>query len=225
MIQVWICDDNKKMAVLIARFVNRTFGIMNRGVVLDTYFSGGEVIDNLNKDKVVPDIILLAVKMKYIQGCEVAEELKRLHCHTLLIFVSAYSSLFFGVLKYSPIGCVVKNCMNTEIEYYLMKALILLEYLGEALLLSVDGRKVQIHLHEISYFNCENKKVIINLVNGERLSVRKSLKKIYEEQKSDDLIFISRSVLINQNYVRGFCKGEVLMVKGVSLLCSMKNKW
>lgn len=215
MIQVWVCDENKDIALLIFNFVRRAFRKRGIKILLDVYYSGAELLDSLKKGDEQPDIIFMAVKMKSTSGFFIAEEMLKMHCPALLVFVSAYAELLYESLKYMPFACVVKKSMNTEIEYVITLALLALN-LGVPYSICVKSgrRRYLLPLNDLKAVYCMEKKLIFVLKNEETLVVRESLSKVYERLKEYGFIKVSRSMIINLLYVRAYSGDRLIFVDG-----------
>lgn len=223
MIQVWICDDNKKMALLISGFVTKALDIRHINYWLDTFFSGNEVLDLLIKENKVPDVLFLAIKMRRINGYVIAEHILNFHCRTLILFVSAYNSLLLDSMKYEPFGCISKSHINKEIAYYLDKVLVKLDRMkGNRVCENLYTGRLKISYEEILFIECLDKKILINMLDGNILTIRHSLKSIYAHAPQGKFIYASRSLLLNAKHIRGFDKNNVIVRGGIVILISRR---
>ncbi|WP_026706578.1 response regulator transcription factor [Flavobacterium soli] len=94
-IAIAIADDDNLIAGLLKNFLNDSKGYE----VLFTASDGGELIVKLNKDKQLPDIVLLDLKMTGMDGIEATQHIK-IHFPTIKIIVisSHYKHSFLNFM-------------------------------------------------------------------------------------------------------------------------------
>ena len=223
-INVWICDDNKRMAVLIAKYVERELSKRKEKYKLDIYFSGREVIDILNKDNKAPDILFIAVKMRDIEGISVGRLFMERYCRTLVIYLSAYEDALLKAIRYKPFACILKEKTGSELPYFIDKALLRLSVAGkDRVRFNSRGLKLEIPGICIMYIRCSNKELLVCTTDNREYKVRASLKSVSDEL-SKNFVLVNRGVLINPAYVTDFNGREVYMKRGHVFLCSKRHK-
>lgn len=224
MINVWVCDDSKRMAVLIAKYIEREFINRNVKYKLEIYFSGKEVMDILNKDNKAPDILFIAVKMRDISGIVVGSLFSKRYCRTLIIYLSAYEDALLEVVGYKPFACVLKKKTATELAYFIDKALLRLSVAGKGCVrLNSRGLKLEIPGLHIMYIRCSNKEICVCTADNQEHKSRASLKNVSRELNRD-FVLINRGILVNPKYVTAFNGREVFMKRGHVFLCSKRHK-
>lgn len=224
MINVWVCDDNKRMAVLIAKYIERELLKRKEKYKLDIYFSGKEVIDILNKDNKAPDILFIAVKMKDIDGITVGGLFMERYCRTLIIYLSAYEDALIEAVRHKPFACILKEKIATELPYFIDKSLMRLSITCKGCVrLSSRGVKLEIPCVRIMYIRCSNKELLVYTTDNQEYKARASLRSIsYESDK--DFVLINRGILVNPAYVAAFNGREVFMKQGHVFVCAKSHK-
>ena len=77
-IHVSIVDDEKLITQLLSNFLQGKPSIK----VISTHYDGAELIDFLNETTIAPDVVLLDLKMKQMNGIEASESEGNLSCQT-----------------------------------------------------------------------------------------------------------------------------------------------
>lgn len=224
MVNVWVCDDNKRMAVLIAKYIERELLKRKEKFKLDIYFSGREVMDMLTKDNKAPDILFIAVKMRGIDGLMVGELFERRYCRTLIIYLSAYEDILLESVKYRPFGCMLKEKTAAELPYFMDKALLKLS-VADKDYVRFNSRGLQLAIPDvrIMYIRCSNKEIFVCTEDNKEYKSKDSLKKVSVDLKKE-FVLINRGVLVNPAYVTDFNGREVFMQRGHVFLCSKSHK-
>lgn len=94
-IQIAIVDDEELITTLLADY----FSKYEEFKVLYTASSGEEIIELLQKNKPIPDIILLDLQMSGMDGMEAASKLKMEHPDIKIVIISShYKKSFMGYM-------------------------------------------------------------------------------------------------------------------------------
>lgn len=220
MLEVWICDDNKRMALITGGFIEKVLAKRGEKFGLDFFFNGNEIIDILNKDNRAPDILFLALQMKECDGISVLKSFTEKYCSTLIVLLSAYEDVLPKIIKYKPFACIMKEKMNTEIPYFIEKALLRFSVKKTGKLsITSNGLSLEIPESRIMYIICCNKMVEIFTIDGKKFVVRGTLEKM-ADSFNDSFVLINRGLLINLAYVTKVCGKEVIMNGDNTFLCS-----
>lgn len=224
MINIWICEDNRRMLLLIGAFVKRYFRTSVEEAIIEEYFSGKEVVDLLIKENKAPDILFVAIRMRKVNGYQVAREFTKNHCRTLLIFVTAFKELFFESIKFAPFGFILKSSMSAGISFYIERAIkkIHSPWINK-LELEYKGRRLGIDIDAIYIIYSINKKTVIKLNDGETISIRLPLKSIYDTLSDSWLVMTSRSEIINLKYSVDRLGKDIIMADGSRVQVSRRR--
>jgi DNA-binding LytR/AlgR family response regulator len=116
MIKILICDDEPiyleyMEKVIKNRIAKSIYG--DSGFLIVTESNGKNALEAIKKE--APRIIFLDVNMPGISGFEIADYLKK-NTNTIIVFVSAYDTLVYTSIKFSPFRFVRKRKIKTELK-------------------------------------------------------------------------------------------------------------
>ncbi len=109
--RVLIVEDDQEIRNSFSLIVNSSQKFM----VIGSYGSCEEAIDNLNKDK--PEIILMDIELPGINGIQGAKLIREKHPHCDVVMVTVYedSELVFEALKAGASGYITKSANYMEL--------------------------------------------------------------------------------------------------------------
>ena len=114
MIQVAICDDEKKVSDEIADKVQDTFLRLNCRTELFKTDDPFALTEHIKDSK--PDILFLDIDMPRLSGMDIAQFLIDSGADTLLIFVTSHDALVYSSFRYHPFGFIRKSHFDEEID-------------------------------------------------------------------------------------------------------------
>lgn len=120
-VTIVVCDDDKALQKILQSKIEkmcREAGVSCRIVCCD---SGEELLDLHGKE--APDILFLDIQMPGKSGMEIAEELRKQHRDTILIFVTALSEYVYEAFDVGAFHYLVKPFSDDKLKEVLGKAL------------------------------------------------------------------------------------------------------
>lgn len=110
-IKITLVDDDALIVSLLEKYLNS----QNRLEVLSTESSGEDLLVNISNYKVVPDVLVLDLKMKKVNGVEVAKELKSAYPSIMIIVMSShYKKSFMGFMLKIGVAAFVPKGISPE---------------------------------------------------------------------------------------------------------------
>jgi len=221
MLHIWICEENKRMSFLISEFVKNTMVRCEEKFVIEMYYNASGVYDAFYIENKHPDIIIISLDISDREGFDIIDELVRLPFAVLTFFISNSKSDLKTCMFYSPFACIVKKSLASEMDYFLRKAILYIHNAHFGILSVICNRQKQsIKIECVMYMTSLNKNTEIYLSDGNKLSVRTSLKRIYEQIKESDFVYLSRTSIINLEYISNYNTESILMKDGYNFNCS-----
>lgn len=156
MYDIAICDDSpmdrKYLIERIRR--NKEYGSL---LCFHEYNSGRELLDDM--DKVSFGVIFLDVQMKYMDGEETAENIRKVDNDVVLVFYTGYAEPSPHSFEVQPYRYMKKNMSDAEQEKYIADALEKMAAGEKAPILSAkcDGKKLYLKPGDIIYIEKCNK--------------------------------------------------------------------
>ncbi|MBD5485799.1 MAG: response regulator transcription factor [Lachnospiraceae bacterium] len=120
-VTIVVCDDDRALQEILRRKIEkmcREAEVSCRIVCCD---SGEEILDLHGEE--APDILFLDIQMPGKSGMEIAEELRKRHRDTILIFVTALSEYVYEAFDVGAFHYLVKPFSDDKLKEVLDKAL------------------------------------------------------------------------------------------------------
>ncbi|WP_278354077.1 MULTISPECIES: LytR/AlgR family response regulator transcription factor [Bacteroidota] len=168
------------------------------------------------------DLIFLDIEMPMLSGLDFAEQI---HKNTLIIFTTAYPEYALKSYEFDAIDYLLKPIDKERLRKSIDKAKVYMKLLSDKtdkstvegntndfLLIKSDRRFHKVEYREIKYIEGLKDYVVIHL-EGQRLITAMNLRTIHQKIPQERFIRVSKSYVINLNFVRSFdhngiCLGE-----------------
>ena len=212
MLNIIICDDEKKYVDNLKTVVEEFFKKINAGVTITSYTDGDELLN----EKIKADIVFLDIEMKRVDGITVAEEIRRYDMNVPIIYVTSYVDYWRKAYSVHAFDFITKPYTKEQVEKVLSDFVHMVEETEEKkVLLKTQDCTVNIRQNDIYYFMIEKKKqVLMAAVNGNYI-VKENLKDIYEKLDKDMFYFSHKSSIVNLRYVERLENGyDIIMDNG-----------
>jgi len=178
-------------------------------------------------DKLKPDLVFLDVNLGSMTGFDVLNRLR--HIHFEVIFTTAYDKYAIDAIKVNAIDYLLKPFKPKELEVAVDKARRQLENLGAVKRISVpiSNGLMFIPVSEIRYCLADDNYTKIYREEKDMLLVTKTLKFVAQKLPDGKFLKISRSAIINLDFVESFQRsngGLVNMRSGGELSISKDRR-
>lgn len=173
----------------------------------------------------VPDILFLDIQMPGKNGMEIAEELRKRHKDTILIFVTALAEYVYEAFDVGAFHYLVKPFGDEKLREVLERALQQYERQQEiavlrqagiagerAILVKRGGISTKVLLEDIIYAEVFNRKVMLHTTGGE-IEYYGKLKEL-SEQAGENFYRTHRAYLVNLKYVERYNATTVWLEQG-----------
>ncbi len=212
--RIAICDDEKRICFILEEKVRE---ICPDAEVI-TYTSGEDIL----KDDILPDILLLDIKMPGMDGMDTAKALREKGWHRILIFVTGEEDRVFDSFDLRAFHFLVKPVSKEKLKEVLRNAVSELEHIKMTPAYNdryVDIRSgtshIRLNLSKLLYAEVFNRKTILHTKEGsiEYYGQLSALEKLV----GSDFYRIHRSYLVNMKYIERYDKTFVTISDGDSI--------
>jgi DNA-binding LytR/AlgR family response regulator len=204
MLNIAICDDDSAEIQTIVEIAHeyKTLHIDEYDVKYKAFFSGDDLLQALERGEVY-NIFLLDVIMPFINGIDVAKELRLRDNEAKIIFLT--SSPEFAVASYSvdAFYYLLKPVTKEKLYVVLEKAAAeIISMAGKSILIKSHKDLYKIYLHNIEYVEVNGRRLVFHLRNGNTLESTGALSEI-EKVLLGHRQFIKphRSYIINMDHI------------------------
>ena len=232
-IKIVICDDDKDMQEILYRKIEGFCADAGTTYNIVCCDSGEEVL----RQEPVPDILFLDIQMPEKSGMEIAQELRRQRCKTILIFVTALSEYVFDAFDVGAFHYLVKPFSDEKLRGVLDNALqqhrerqntdysasgqvgeqdTEREKPPEFILIKKGGLSMKVALDDIIYAEVFNRKVMLHTTQGD-IEYYGKLTEL-SEMAGEDFYRTHRAYLVNLRYVEKYTATTIWLERGTALI-------
>lgn len=181
-----------------------------------TYMSGEELL----KEKIIFDIVLLDMRLPGLSGIEVAKQLYHKSC---IIFITFYEMYALEAFDVDAVHYLIKPVSNERLYLALDRAMERLEQIAHKMLTLVKAGKTKIiDIYDILYCEVFNHHVIIHTAQG-TYNYSGSLDML-ENELDGSFFRCHRSYIINMRCVIGREEGVAILSSGDRILISRRKQ-
>ena len=218
--RIAICDDEKRICAILAEKA----GKICPGAEIMTYASGEEL---LGAD-ILPDILLLDIKMPGMSGMDVARILRDKDWRKILIFITGEEDQVFNSFDLQAFHFLVKPVADEKLKEVLDNARKELERYGD-----ISGKQdkyieiqsgtahIRINLSQLLYAEVYDRKTILHM-KKENIEYYGQLS-VLENLVGKDFYRIHRSYLVNMKYVERYDRTSVTLTGGDNIPISRRE--
>lgn len=211
MIRIGICDDLVEELQIQEKMVKSIVYSLGLNVEIKCFQSGEDLLWEIEQ-KGNMDIILLDVEMGGINGVETARQLRKKDNRVILFFISYHDQYCKEIIHVQPFGFIDKPVSEVKLESALKEAFKAMSQKEEIFEYTYKKVPYKILVSKIRYFESDKREVNLYSTDG----VYSFYKKLDEveaqlEQMNIKFLRISKSYLVNMNYVKEFRFEKVVM--------------
>lgn len=214
MIRIGICDDLVEQLQIQEEMVRSIVCRFGLNVEIKCFQSGEDLLWELEQ-KGNMDIILLDVEMSGINGVETARQIREKDNRVILFFISCYDQYCKEIINVQPFRFIDKPVSETELESALKEAFKTMNQKEEIFEYTYKKVPYKILVNKIRYFESDKRQVNLYSTDGVS-SFYKKLDEVEAQLVQINIKFlrISKSYLVNMNYVKEFRYEKVVMDDG-----------
>ena len=214
--KVAIIEDEKQFSTLLTNHINKY--CEEEGCVVDTTVFDNPIVflDKCNANDFY-EIIFLDINMPQMNGMEVAKKIRKLHMHTIIVFVTNMPQYAIQGYSVNAFDFIVKPVSYKSFKLHFDR--IVKHYsLQESRLINVKIGRVhrQFKISEIYYIEMINHTAIWYTKTGTYQGTDKSLNEIEKILPSEYFCKCSKAYLINLQHVTSL-KNDTIIVNDFSL--------
>ncbi len=202
---IFICDDERKMADLINAFIIDKYDSNTK-----VFYSGNELWKCLCNESC--DVVFLDIDMPDMNGLDIASKMSELPCSPLLIFITSHDELVYDSLKFHPFGFVRKNYLKEELNEILDDCIRRRNEKRDFAFTTPAGN-MRIPLNDILYFESEGNYLQLNTTT-EKYRFRSTLYAVENAIKEFGFVRVHKGYLVNQMAVKLLGRDEVVLLNG-----------
>lgn len=194
-----IVDDDMEIHRCISDQIQKILSKFDIAVSIDCFQSASDFLAVYQSDQY--SALFLDIDMPQQDGFALTQSLRERNDSTLVIYITNRDDLVFRAFRFSAIGFVRKQHMDSELPYAIStlletirpdkKTIIVTE------LLAKGGCKRSIVIASILYIESHNHEAVIHLTDGVQITVRKPLYEFASQAGFEHFVYINSGTIVN----------------------------
>jgi len=220
--KIAICDDEQVQIELLSEYVREWCREKNEPYILKTFLSAEEFLFEYEDSKDY-HILLLDIRMKYMNGMELAKRLREVKEEIQIIFITGMRDYVFEGYAVDAVSYFIKPIKKSELMKCLNRAVERCRKEEKALLIEDSGEISKVKISDIYYIDSDGHDTYIHTRDIE-IRNRIGIKKMEEELVPFGFFRAHRSYLVNIARIEKITKQEVTVENAVKLPIA-RGKW
>lgn len=220
MIRIGICDDVMEQLISLKEIVENIMAHLCTNAKVSCFKSGEELLCEIEQ-KGSMDIILLDIEMGGINGVETARIIREKDFRAIFVFISFHDQYCKQMISVQPFAFIDKPVSEQQLLSVFKHALEVLDEQDEMFEFTYKKVPYRIPVKKIRYFESEKRKVHV-YTTDEIYSFYQKLDEVEQGMEKTDTKFvrISKSYLVNTNFIKEQRFGNVIMNDGTEMKIS-----
>ena len=221
--KIAIIEDEKQFSTLLTNHIDRY--VEEEGCNVETTIFDNPIVflDKCNANDFY-EVIFLDINMPQMNGMEVAKKIRKLHIHTIIVFVTNMPQYAIHGYSVNAFDFIVKPIMYGNFSIKLSSALHCLKQKKDvSLCVSNKDGKVYINSSNIKYIEVVQHMLIYHLADGRKVAASGSLSMVEKELSGTSFALCNRCYLVNLKYVTSI-KGFDLYLGNEKIFISRSKK-
>lgn len=222
-----ICDDDQK----ICGFLEEKIRAVCQNVFIRSFCDADTLWSAAKREaEWAPDILLLDIQMRQMDGMELAHRLRGIGWKTILIFITAYADYVFDAFDVGAFHYLVKPVSDEKLTEVLQKAAAQLTQDKQTsdntntderrIAVKSGGVHTAVKISDIIYAEVFNRKIVLHTTE-ECIEYYGKLKSL-EDELGGDFYRPHRSYLVNFKYVTKY-DSSVIYLQGGQVMIAKQN--
>lgn len=211
---VILCDDNIEFCNLVEKLLKKYE--KKYEITIVKFYEGGQLLEYCRDNKF--DILILDIELGAENGLEIAKILKNINPKSLTIYISAYDKYYKDMVQAEPFHFVKKDTSNIpklekNLADSLLAAINRLNYRDEYTFI-FNKISYTIGLYKVKYFCSIGRTIqICGDIGSVPCKFYYKMDKLTEELQEidDNFVRISKSYIVNINYVKIYSKRQIIV--------------
>ena len=214
MIQIAVCDDEKRVLDDISGKVRNAFAEINCPSQVFKTDNPFELVEYIKKNTI--DVLFLDIDMPSLSGMDIAQFLIDSNANILLVFVTSHDALVYQSFRYHPFGFICKSHFDEEIGMVVKSIADELQKRNEYFSFKTSEGFFKVPFADILYFESESNYINLHCTDNQN-KFRGTITSLENELAPKGFIRIHKGFLVNQQHIFAI-KGDDIELSNKRLL-------
>lgn len=198
MIRIAVVDDEITYAQKLKAYINRYEAESGEEFEISLFSDGDEIIEKYKADF---DIILLDIQMKFMNGMNAAEEIRKLDTEVVIIFITNMTQYAIRGYAVDALDYILKPVSYFAFSQRLERAIVrMIKREKHYMTLNIKGGVQKLDIARIYYIESQGHNLIFHTKNGEYTTFG-TMKEMEEKLKKYSFFRGNKGYLINLEFV------------------------
>ena len=206
MYRIAIVEDEKNDAEKLNNSLKQYLEKNNISASIHNYSDGDEIIE----EETNFDIILLDIEMKRMDGIQAAHKIRQKDEHVIIVFITRMINMALEGYSVDAADFLIKPLNPLNFETRMDRIFRKLSLSKERFIEIKNGvNKQYININDIDYIEAANKKVTLNLIDGNKINTTEPLYVLEEKLLKEGFYKPHNSYLVNLNQVKSLNNTDI----------------
>ena len=227
MLKVILCDDDMENINRTKAYINTIEEKLPYPIEIVTYTDTDFLMERLKNPEEQSDILILDIDMPKMSGLDIAKAVNDKKIDVILIFLTSHAEYVYSSFEYAPFRYIRKEYMELELLPALKAASLVVDQKKDVQVsIKAEDGLFNIKTSEILYYETENRKCNIYMIDGNVYTVRKKIKDLREqiETKDDAFVQINSGCVVGMRHIKSMKSTEIKVQNDKILFISRRKK-
>lgn len=206
MYRIAIVEDEKNDAEKLNNSLKQYLEKNNISASIHNYSDGDEIIE----EETNFDIILLDIEMKRMDGIQAAHKIRQKDEHVIIVFITRMINMALEGYSVDAADFLIKPLNPLNFETRMDRIFKKLALNKDRFIEVKNGQHKQyININDIDYIEAANKKVTLNLIDGNKINTTEPLYVLEEKLLKEGFYKPHNSYLVNLNQVKSLNNTDI----------------
>ncbi|MBU5479116.1 LytTR family DNA-binding domain-containing protein [Eubacterium sp. MSJ-13] len=210
-VRIAICDDEHEICAVLEELLIKILEAKGINYEIEPFYSGKTLCNELKVQRY--DLIFLDIEMKEKDGIETGNFIREeLGDESVQIaYISSKTAYAMELFEFHPINFLTKPLEQSKVEKVIDKYLAITGQKNEFFEYKKKTEFFKIQMSEIIYFESRGRKISVKMMNGQD-EFYGSMDDIYSRVKSNQFLYIHKSVIVNYRKIKQLSYEKVIMI-------------
>ena len=206
MYRIAIVEDERNDAEKLNNSLKQYLEKNNISASIHNYSDGDEIIE----EETNFDIILLDIEMKRMDGIQAAHKIRQKDEHVIIVFITRMINMALEGYSVDAADFLIKPLNPLNFETRMDRIFKKLALNKDRFIEVKNGQHKQyININDIDYIEAANKKVTLNLIDGNKINTTEPLYVLEEKLLKEGFYKPHNSYLVNLNQVKSLNNTDI----------------
>lgn len=220
MLRIAIVDDDVNNLNTLSEYANKYQEEYDEKLVITTFTDGADIAEEYKAEY---DIIILDIKMHFMDGMRAAELIRQVDSDVIIIFITNMAQFAIKGYEVKALNYLLKPVSYFALAQELQKAVALIKERKNAyFFMRVENGMMRLNVEEVEYVESKGHQIIVHTKNNS-FSTRNSMKNVESLLSGYPFVRCNNSYLVNLDFVESIID-NVVVVGGDELQISRPRK-